>query len=84
MVALTEIRRYNAALKTLPSGQNQVSVFVGDTAGIGFSTLKALALNTVSPKVYIVGRSATSFSRQLEVLYTKARGIEIRPFLLVL
>lgn len=65
MVAITEIRRSNATLK---SRAPIVAVFIGATSGIGLSTLTQLAIHTTSPKVYIVGRSFSAFSPQLDNL----------------
>lgn len=67
MVALGEIRSSNKTLQaSVPAGQ--VSVFVGGTSGIGASTLKQLAISTVSPKIYLIGRSQSAAAVQLAEL----------------
>lgn len=38
-------------------------IIVGATSGIGEATLKAFVQNTISPRVYIVGRSTTAAER---------------------
>ncbi|KAJ4243808.1 hypothetical protein NW762_014683 [Fusarium torreyae] len=61
MVAINTIKTANTALpKILP--QNLTAVFIGATSGIGRSTLKQLAIATdsKSPTIYIVGRSASA------------------------
>jgi hypothetical protein len=64
MVSYTEVRAANAQLKSsLPSGP--VAVFVGGTSGIGAYTAQAFAKHTVSPQVYIIGRSQDSADRIL-------------------
>ncbi|MCJ1326127.1 hypothetical protein MMC10_002791 [Thelotrema lepadinum] len=55
MVSLEIVRASNAKLKDL--GPGLVAVFVGGTSGIGESTLKAFAKNTVQPRIYIIGRN---------------------------
>ncbi|KAL4862328.1 hypothetical protein BDV12DRAFT_190490 [Aspergillus spectabilis] len=55
MVSLQTIKAHNAALKSLSPGL--VAVFVGGTSGISLSTALALARHTVSPKIYLIGRS---------------------------
>ncbi|XP_014557488.1 hypothetical protein COCVIDRAFT_36969 [Bipolaris victoriae FI3] len=61
MVAISEVRSYNASLKSvLP---NPVAVFVGGTSGIGLFTARELVRHTVSPTVYLIGRNATEASK---------------------
>ncbi|KAE9981435.1 hypothetical protein BLS_007407 [Venturia inaequalis] len=55
MVALKAITTYNISLPT--KTPNPVAVFVGATNGIGLHALKALLTHTISPKIYILGRS---------------------------
>ncbi|KAL2853178.1 hypothetical protein BJX68DRAFT_234152 [Aspergillus pseudodeflectus] len=56
MVTLNAVKAHNATLKsTLAPGL--VAVFVGGTSGIALSTALALARHTVSPKIYLIGRS---------------------------
>ncbi|KAL4882991.1 hypothetical protein BJY04DRAFT_216708 [Aspergillus karnatakaensis] len=55
MVTLQAIRSHNASLQSLAPGL--VAVFVGGTSGISLSTALALARDTLSPKIYLVGRS---------------------------
>ncbi|KAI0123321.1 hypothetical protein BJ170DRAFT_641413 [Xylariales sp. AK1849] len=58
MVSLNEIRRSNEALKPTRSGLT--AVVVGGTNGIGRGFLSALASQTPSLKVYIIGRSQST------------------------
>jgi NAD(P)-dependent dehydrogenase (short-subunit alcohol dehydrogenase family) len=55
MVKLNEIRTTNTSLKSSRSGLT--AVVVGGTNGIGRGFLDALASQTDSPKIYVVGRS---------------------------
>jgi hypothetical protein len=61
MVALTEVRASNTALKTLSPGL--VAIFVGGTSGIGLYTAREFVRNTQSPRVYLVGRNETEASK---------------------
>ncbi|KAL2825701.1 hypothetical protein BJY01DRAFT_153268 [Aspergillus pseudoustus] len=56
MVALNAVKAQNAALNTTLA-PGLVAVFVGGTSGIALSTALALARHTVSPKIYLIGRS---------------------------
>ncbi|PWY68619.1 hypothetical protein BO70DRAFT_344715 [Aspergillus heteromorphus CBS 117.55] len=58
MVNLQTVLAHNAALKSLAPGL--VAVFVGGTSGISLSTAVALARHTISPKIYLVGRSQSA------------------------
>ncbi|TVY37478.1 Oxidoreductase [Lachnellula subtilissima] len=64
MVALDIVHASNSRLREL--GPGLVALFVGGTSGIGEFTLKAFVQNTISPKVYIVGRSAPAAERIIE------------------
>ncbi|TVY91062.1 Oxidoreductase, partial [Lachnellula willkommii] len=64
MVALDIVHASNTRLREL--GPGLVALFVGGTSGIGEFTLKAFVQNTISPKVYIVGRSAPAAERIIE------------------
>ncbi|TVY25261.1 Oxidoreductase [Lachnellula hyalina] len=64
MVALDVVHASNSRLREL--GPGLVALFVGGTSGIGEFTLKAFVQNTISPKVYIVGRSAPAAERIIE------------------
>ncbi|KAL3458080.1 hypothetical protein BJX64DRAFT_235221 [Aspergillus heterothallicus] len=56
MIALNAVKAHNTGLQsTLSPGL--VAVFVGGTSGIALSTALALARHTVSPKIYLIGRS---------------------------
>ncbi|RDL35797.1 Uncharacterized protein BP5553_06409 [Venustampulla echinocandica] len=61
MVALDIVHASNAQLREL--GPGLVALFVGGTSGIGEFTLKAFVQNTISPRVYLVGRSASAAER---------------------
>ncbi|KAF9242224.1 hypothetical protein DTO012A7_8856 [Penicillium roqueforti] len=58
MVNLQTIQAHNATLKSLAPGL--VAVFVGGTSGISLSTALALARHTLSPKIYLIGRSQSA------------------------
>ncbi|KAK5994450.1 putative oxidoreductase [Cladobotryum mycophilum] len=58
---LDAVRASNATLKNL--GPGLVGVFVGGTSGIGEAILKSFTKATVSPNVYIVGRSQEAAKR---------------------
>ncbi|KAH7402750.1 hypothetical protein BKA66DRAFT_404171 [Pyrenochaeta sp. MPI-SDFR-AT-0127] len=67
MVALSDVRAHNAALKfSLPAGL--VAVFVGGTSGIGLFTARELVRNTTAPHVYLIGRNATEANKIVEEL----------------
>ncbi|KAK9364442.1 retinol dehydrogenase 14 [Lipomyces kononenkoae] len=62
MVALEKIRSSNSEIATaLRPGL--VAVFAGATSGIGETSLKQFAKNTVRPRIYFIGRSKESGSR---------------------
>lgn len=67
MVAISVIKESNANVlpSALPSGL--VAVFLGATSGIGQATLKQFIVATKhkSPRVYVVGRSASAVYQQL-------------------
>ncbi|KAL4924066.1 uncharacterized protein BDV17DRAFT_275525 [Aspergillus undulatus] len=58
MVNLQTVRAHNASLKSL--GEGLVAVFVGGTSGISLSTALTLARNTLSPRIYLIGRSQSA------------------------
>ncbi|KAF9895113.1 hypothetical protein FE257_000015 [Aspergillus nanangensis] len=60
MVSIQRIHAHNASLKSLTP--NLVAVFVGGTSGISLSTALALARHTISPKIYLIGRSQSAAS----------------------
>ncbi|CZR66714.1 uncharacterized protein PAC_16615 [Phialocephala subalpina] len=64
MVALDVVHASNARLREL--GPGLVALFVGGTSGIGEFTLKAFVKNTISPRVYLVGRNASAADRIIE------------------
>ncbi|KAK4541636.1 hypothetical protein LTR36_007780 [Oleoguttula mirabilis] len=66
MVAISEVRAANAALKG--SRHALTAVFVGATNGIGLATLQAFAKHVPRPRAIIVGRSQAKFAPQLETL----------------
>ncbi|EGX94407.1 NAD(P)-binding domain [Cordyceps militaris CM01] len=62
MVAYSAVQASNAAIaRWLP--ETVVAVFVGGTSGIGEYTLKELARAARKPRIYILGRSQSSFDR---------------------
>jgi NADP-dependent 3-hydroxy acid dehydrogenase YdfG len=69
-VTIEQIRASNAQISsTLPS--STVAVFAGATSGIGETSLKQFAKNTVKPRIYFLGRSQPSGDRirgELEAL----------------
>ncbi|KAL4778218.1 hypothetical protein BJX76DRAFT_366574 [Aspergillus varians] len=66
MVTLQAVRAHNAALKAL--GPGLVAVFVGGTSGISLSTALALARHTISPKIYLLGRSQSAAETAIAAL----------------
>ena len=66
MVAISEIRSANAALKK--THDSLAAVFVGATSGIGLATLQSFADHIPKPKAIIVGRSRSKFQPELEIL----------------
>ncbi|KAH8683359.1 hypothetical protein BGZ60DRAFT_218243 [Tricladium varicosporioides] len=68
MVNLAQIRTSNDTFTSSPASHNLVAVFIGATSGIGLGTLKAFYTSTTSPKVYIIGRSKSSFQSHLDQL----------------
>ncbi|KUJ16731.1 NAD(P)-binding protein [Mollisia scopiformis] len=64
MVSLDVVHASNARLREL--GPGLVALFVGGTSGIGEYTLKAFVKHSVSPRVYLVGRNASSAERIIE------------------
>lgn len=70
MVSLPTVNDSNARIATsLPAGM--VAVFVGATSGIGEYTLKAFAQQTITPTIYLVGRSDSAAKR----IVTECKGI---------
>ncbi|KAJ5305757.1 hypothetical protein PENANT_c015G08449 [Penicillium antarcticum] len=66
MVSIEEVRKNNSTLKEY--GPNLVAVFVGGTSGIGETTARAFVRSTLSPRVYLVGRSESRASQIIEEL----------------
>ncbi|KAL4916471.1 hypothetical protein BDW62DRAFT_104649 [Aspergillus aurantiobrunneus] len=66
MVKLQNVLAHNAGLKSL--GPGLVAVFVGGTSGISLSTALALARHTVSPKIYLIGRSQSAADEAIATL----------------
>lgn len=64
MIALDIVNASNARLREL--GPGLVALFVGGTSGIGEFTLKAFVQNSVSPRVYFVGRSSSAAERIIQ------------------
>ncbi|KAK5121687.1 hypothetical protein LTR85_004859 [Meristemomyces frigidus] len=66
MVAISEVRAANAALKN--THETLTAVFVGATSGIGLATLQAFAKQIPKPRAIIVGRKQARFASELEHL----------------
>ncbi|KAL4936348.1 hypothetical protein BDV06DRAFT_205256 [Aspergillus oleicola] len=64
MVNLQAVRAHNESLKSL--GPGLVAVFVGGTSGISLSTALALARHSVSPRIYLIGRSQSAADAAIE------------------
>ncbi|KAH3912270.1 hypothetical protein HBH56_123970 [Parastagonospora nodorum] len=75
MVAIEDIRASNSALKSFPA--NLVAVFVGGTSGIGLYTARELVRNTISPRLYLIGRNQTEATKIIEELKTINASSEI-------
>ncbi|KAJ5171986.1 hypothetical protein N7492_004579 [Penicillium capsulatum] len=58
MVSLTAVKSHNATLESL--GPGLIAVFVGGTSGISLSTALAFARHTISPKIFLIGRSQSA------------------------
>ena len=58
MVAIKLVRESNEQLRSLSAPYSSpTGVFTGATQGIGLATLRQLAIHTVNPTCYIIGRS---------------------------
>ncbi|KAL8661439.1 MAG: hypothetical protein Q9168_008387 [Polycauliona sp. 1 TL-2023] len=69
MVAISLVRSSNESLRDLPSHlSSPTAVFTGATQGIGLATLRQLALHTVTPTCYIVGRSEAKMKETIDEL----------------
>ncbi|KAL4995531.1 hypothetical protein BDV10DRAFT_202899 [Aspergillus recurvatus] len=76
MISFQAVRAHNASLKSLGAGL--VAVFVGGTSGISLSTALSLARHTISPKIYLIGRSipaAESAIRSIKALNPSAEPV---------
>ncbi|KAK4666636.1 hypothetical protein QC763_302000 [Podospora pseudopauciseta] len=68
MVSFSQMQSSNTRIiEVLPAGL--VAVFVGGTSGIGETTMKQLAKNTVEPRIYLVGRSREAATRIVAELH---------------
>lgn len=68
MVSFSQMQSSNTRIiEVLPAGL--VAVFVGGTSGIGETTMKQLAKNTVEPRIYFVGRSREAATRIMAELH---------------
>ncbi|KAL8971788.1 MAG: hypothetical protein Q9197_003098 [Variospora fuerteventurae] len=76
MVAISLVRSSNESLRNLPRHlSSPTAVFVGATQGIGLATLRQLAIHTVTPTCYIVGRSEARVQEIIgELKQLNARG----------
>jgi len=61
MVAIEAVRAASSSI----SSQSLIAVFVGATSGIGLAAIEALLKSTTSPKVFLVGRSKSTFAPTL-------------------
>ncbi|KAL8656878.1 MAG: hypothetical protein Q9226_002488 [Calogaya cf. arnoldii] len=69
MVAISLVRSSNESLRGLPPHlSSPTAVFTGATQGIGLATLRQLALHTVTPTCYIVGRSEANTKEIIDEL----------------
>ncbi|KAJ5898824.1 hypothetical protein N7495_003568 [Penicillium taxi] len=66
MVSLETVLKHNSSLKGY--GPNLVAVFVGGTSGIGEATARAFVRDTISSKIYLVGRNEVQASKIIEDL----------------
>ncbi|KAK4919209.1 hypothetical protein LTR66_016816, partial [Elasticomyces elasticus] len=69
MVSYKTILASNQSLKS--TRPNLTAAFLGATNGIGLGALRALTAHTVSPTIYVVGRSLA----RLEHLFTDLRTL---------
>jgi NAD(P)-dependent dehydrogenase (short-subunit alcohol dehydrogenase family) len=79
MVAIQAVRSHNTALKDL--GPGLVAVFVGGTSGIGLSTAREFVRNTISPRLYLVGRNqdeATRITQEFDQLNPSSKTTFIK------
>ncbi|KAL8645307.1 MAG: hypothetical protein Q9210_006779 [Variospora velana] len=76
MVAISLVRSSNESLRNLPRHlSSPTAVFTGATQGIGLATLRQLAIHTVTPTCYIVGRSEARVQEIIgELKELNARG----------
>ncbi|KAI4119553.1 MAG: hypothetical protein LQ345_000550 [Seirophora villosa] len=76
MVAISLVRSSNESLRNLPPHlSSPTAVFTGATQGIGLATLRQLAIHTVTPTCYIVGRSEAKVQEIIDELKElNARG----------
>ncbi|KAI4139761.1 MAG: hypothetical protein LQ341_004093 [Variospora aurantia] len=76
MVAISLVRSSNESLRNLPRHlSSPTAVFIGATQGIGLATLRQLAIHTVTPTCYIVGRSEARVQEIIgELKQLNARG----------
>lgn len=69
------MRAHNLSLASRPPGL--VALFTGATRGIGAETLRELLTHLKSPRIYIAGRDASTFSDHLSELRTLNPGAQI-------
>lgn len=68
MVKISDVRKSNSEFQLSGHSKDLVAVFVGATSGIGMGTLKQFAKYSITPKVYIIGRSKKAAQPLLDEL----------------
>ncbi|KAI4122245.1 MAG: hypothetical protein LQ338_005918 [Usnochroma carphineum] len=82
MVAISLVRQSNETLRNLPPHlSSPTAVFTGATQGIGLATLRQLAIHTVNPTCYIVGRNEARLQEivdELKELNAKGTYVSVK------
>ncbi|KAG0648443.1 Oxidoreductase lepF [Hyphodiscus hymeniophilus] len=73
MAKLKAIRASNSSI----SSKSFTAVFVGATSGIGLGAIEALLKSTTSSKIFIVGRSKSTFAATLGILQGLSNSADI-------
>jgi NAD(P)-dependent dehydrogenase (short-subunit alcohol dehydrogenase family) len=75
MVTLQEVRTHNEGLGS--RAHDFVALFTGATTGIGRATVQELVSHLAGATIYVVGRSETSFAKELRQLRSLNSGVRI-------